>query len=165
MKTITLISLFFLSVLSFNTSAQEVTFLGKHGNNFNIGLGNGGIIEYNGFGLSVTVFHISYKFNVVKRITFNPFGSFYRDRIKYNWENNKQDYSYTNYYLQKTIIPTDVKSTYYFNQKLIANSQQDFDLTNSSDNSTVNPSWDNDYLGVELSFHLSGASPIGFSIY
>ena len=165
MKTINLISLIFLSILCFNTSAQEVTFSGKHGNAINIGLGSGGIIEYNSLGLSVTVFHISYKFNPAKRITLNPSNSFYRDRINYNWGNNKQDNTYINYYFQKTIIPTDVKSTYYFNQKLIANSKQDFDMMDSSDNATANLLCDESYLSIELSFPISGNSPIGFSIY
>jgi hypothetical protein len=165
MKTITIISLFFLSVLCFNTSAQEVIFSGKHGKTFNIGIGNGGIKEYNGLGLSLTLFHISYKFNEAKQITFNPFGSLHNYSINNNWENNKQDYAYTNYYFQKTLIPTDVKDTYYFNQRLIAISDQGFYQTDSSGNSTVNSTWDNDYLGVELFFHLSGASPLGFDIY
>jgi hypothetical protein len=165
MKTINLISLIFLSILCFNTSAQEVTLSGKHGNNFNFGLGSGGIIAYNGLGISLTMFHVNYKYNTAKKITFNSSGSFYRDRLKYNWENNKQDYTYTNYNFQKTSIPTDVKDKYYFNQRLIAISDQGFYQTDSSDNSTLNSSWDNDILGVELFFHLSGTSPIGFSIY
>jgi hypothetical protein len=165
MKTIIIISLFFLSILCFNTSAQEVTFSGKHGNAFNFGLGSGGIIAYNGLGISLTMFHVNYKYNTAKKITFNSTGGFYRDRLKYNWENNKQDYAYTNYYFQKTTIPTDAKSIYNFNKKLTANSKKDFYLTDSSDNTALNSSWDDDYLGVELSFHLSGTSPIGFDIY
>lgn len=165
MKTISIISLFFLSVLCFNSSAQGVTFSGKHGNAFNLGLGSGGIKEYNGLGISLTIFHINYKFNVAKQIIFNPSDNFYTDKIKFNRENNEQDYSYTNYYIQKTFIPKDVKDTYYFNQQLKANFGQDFNLADSSNNAIVNSSWDNDYLGVELFFHFSGASPIGFDIY
>jgi hypothetical protein len=165
MKIIIIISLFFLSMLSFNISAQEVTFSEKHGNNFNFGLGSGGIIEYSGLGQSLTVFHFSYKFNVTKKITFAPTSSFHTYRLKYNWENNKQDYKHTNYYFQKTFIPTDVKDIYYFNQRLIAISDQGFYQTDSSDNAIVNSSSDNDFLGVELFLNFSSGSNIGFTIH
>jgi len=165
MKKIIIISLFFLTVLCFNISAQEITSSGKNGNNFNIGLGIGGNSGYNGFGQSLTAFHISYKFNTAKKIALAPAGDLYTYRIKFNWGDDKQGYPYKHYYFLKTVIPVDDKSLNYFDQLFKVNSGWDFYQADLSDNATVNSSVDNDYLGVELSLNLSSGSTINLSIH
>ena len=156
MKKIIVASLFFLSILSCNISAQEKNSSEKYGNTLNLGLGIGGYSGYYGYvGRPVPVFHINYEFDVVKNFTLAPFASFYTYTNSYYWGNNNYPYQY--YYYHETVIPIGVKGTYYFDQLLKAHSKWDFYLAGSLGYAIVNSSWDNNYHGDRSYYHNSSS--------
>ena len=171
--------LFFVAVLTFNTSAQKAHSTGNFGNTLNLGLGIGGYSGYYGNGVgSLPVFNINYEFDVAKDFTLAPFVTFY------SYRNDK-------YYYRETVIPVGVKGSYYFDRILNANSKWDFYLAGSLGFSIVKTTWDNGYyrnsdyntvnplyldLHVGAEYHLSnkvglfldlstGVSTIGLAIH
>ncbi|MGD0712136.1 MAG: hypothetical protein ABR968_13265, partial [Bacteroidales bacterium] len=86
MKKSIIISLFFLSVLSSNIYAQEVTPSENHGKTLNIGIGDGGYSGYYKYvGHSMPVFHIDYEYTVARNFTLAPFISYYTYTNNYYW--------------------------------------------------------------------------------
>src|SRR2546430_2633065 len=111
MKKIIFTSLLFLTVFSFNSSAQEGTSGEQFGKTLNLGLG----IGYYGYvGRSLPVFHLNYEFDVAKDFTVAPFISFYTYSNSYYWRDNNKNFPYRYYSYRATVIPVGAKGTYYF---------------------------------------------------
>ncbi|MFA6924812.1 MAG: hypothetical protein WC223_11240 [Bacteroidales bacterium] len=164
MKKLIIISLFFLSVLSFNISAQEATSTEKFGNTLNLGLGIGGYSGYYGYiGHSLPVFHADYEFGVANNFTLAPFINFYSYSNRYYWGNNHDNYPYKYYYYHETVIPIGAKGTYYFDKLLNANSKWDFYLAGSLGFAIVSSRWDNGYYGDRNYYH--NANPLFLDIH
>jgi hypothetical protein len=147
MKKLTLTTIIFLSIFSFNVQAQE-----KFGNTLNLGLGIGGYSGYYGYvGRTLPVFHIDYEFSVAKNFTLAPFISFYSYTNQYYWGNNNNPdrwYTYT-----ETVIPLGIKGTYYFDDLLQASPKWDFYLAGSLGFAIVNSHWDAGYNGNVNYYH------------
>src|SRR6185369_14599645 len=108
MKKIILVSLFFLTALSFKTSAQESSSGEKFGKTLNLGLGIG---YYGYLGGSTPVFHLNYEFDVAKDFTIAPFVTFYTYKRSYYWGGNK-NFLPRYYEYRETVIPIGAKGTY-----------------------------------------------------
>lgn len=150
MKTTIITSLFFLSVLSFNSSAQETNSTDlnktsspeKYGNTLNMGVG----IGYYGYvGHSMPVLHADYEFNVARNFTLAPFITYYSYQNNYYWGDNHNPYKYYSY--RQTVIPIGVKGSYYFDQLLRAGSKWDFYLAGSLGFAMRRTTWDSGYYG------------------
>ena len=149
MKITYIICLIALSVISFNTTAQEGE---AHGKTLNLGLGVGGYSGYYGYiGRTLPVFNLNYEFDLAHNFTLAPFVSFYTFRNTYYWGNKNTPYR--NYYYHETVIPIGVKGTYYFDQLLKANSDWDFYLAGSLGFAIVSSRWDSDYYGDRNYYH------------
>jgi hypothetical protein len=152
MKKTAITLLMFLSILTFNVSAQQATSGEKFGKTLNLGLGIGGYSGYYGYiGHTLPVFHLDYEFDVANSFTLAPFVSFYSYKNGYYWGNKNYPYRY--YYYHETVIPLGVKGTYYFDQLLEANSKWDFYLAGSLGFAIVSSSWDADYYGDRNYYH------------
>lgn len=152
MKKTIILLLFFLSVLSFNITAQETNTSEKYGKTLNLGLGVGGYSGYYGYvGHTMPVFHADYEFDVASSFTLAPFISLYTYSNSYYWGNNDNPYRYYTY--RQTVIPVGVKGTYYFDKLLKANSKWDFYLSGSLGFAIVNSSWENGYYGDRNYYH------------
>lgn len=157
MKKILILTLFFLSILSLNISAQETSYSERFGKTFNLGVGIGGYSGYYGYvGHTMPVLHMDYEFDVAKNFTLAPFVSFYSYRNKYKWDNNY-------YYYHETVIPIGIKGTYYFDQLFQAGSSWDFYLAGSLGFAVVNSRWDDGYPGDQNYYH--NGSPIFLDIH
>ena len=140
MKKTFILTLIFLTILSFNISAQQTTITTttttttypsygeKFGKTLNLGLGIGGYAGYYGYvGRSMPVLHADYEFDALKNFTLAPFINFYTFKNEYYWGNNDNPYRY--YYYRQTVIPIGVKGTYYFNQLLKSRTKMGFLLS------------------------------------
>jgi hypothetical protein len=148
MKNLIIASLFFLTALSFNSSAQETTVDPKatspenYGKTLNLGLG----IGYYGYvGHSMPVLHADYEFNVAKNFTLAPFITYYSYQNYYYWGNH--NYPYKEYSYHQTVIPVGVKGTYYFDQLLHAGPKWDFYLAGSLGFAIRKTIWESGYYG------------------
>jgi hypothetical protein len=150
MKNLMITSLFFLTALSFNSSAQEkvsndvknVTSPEKYGNTLNLGLG----IGYYGYvGHSIGVLHANYEFDVAKNFTLAPFITYYSYQNRYYWGDSHS--AYKDYSYRQTVIPVGVKGSYYFDQLLHAGSKWDFYLAASLGFAFRRTTWENGYYG------------------
>lgn len=152
MKKIIFITLFFLTILSFNISAQEANATEKFGKTLNLGLGAGGYSGFYGYiGHTLPVFHVDYEFDVASSFTLAPFLNFYTYSNSYYWGNNNVPYQYYSY--RETVIPIGIKGTYYFDKLLKANSKWDFYLAGSLGFAIVNSTWENGYYGDKNYYH------------
>ncbi len=158
MKKTIITLLFFLSILSFNISAQEATSAERFGKTLNLGLGLG---YYGYVGHSMPVIHADFEFDAARNFTLAPFINFYSYSNPYYWGTN--DYPYKYYYYRETVIPIGIKGTYYFNELLNANSKWDFYLAGSLGFAIVNSSWDSDYYGDRNVYH--GASSLYLDLH
>jgi hypothetical protein len=132
--------LLFLILFHFNSHAQE-----KYGRTLNLGLGVGGYSGYYGYvGRSLPVFNVNYEIDVARNFTLAPFVSFY------TFSERHDSYTY-----HETVIPVGVKSAYYFDELLEANSKWDFYVSGSLGFSIVNSRWDEGYPG-DRNFHRGG---------
>lgn len=149
MKKLIIISLFFLAVLSYKSTAQEITNDSKlevnsekYGQTLNLGLG----IGYYGYvGHSMPVIHADYELNVAKNFTLAPFISAYTYQNYYYWGSNKDPYK--NYNYRQTVIPIGLKGSYYFDHVLQANAKWDFYLAGSLGFVIRKTTWENGYYG------------------
>jgi hypothetical protein len=149
MKNLTIISLFFLTALSFNSSAQEpkidekaTTPDEKYGKTLNLGLG----IGYYGYvGHSIGVLHANYEFDVARNFTLAPFITYYSYQNNYYWGDSHSPYK--SYSYRQTVIPVGVKGTYYFDQLLHAGPKWDFYLAASLGFAFRRTTWENGYYG------------------
>ncbi|HEU5168449.1 MAG TPA: hypothetical protein VFU29_23050 [Chitinophagaceae bacterium] len=160
MKKIIIVSIFFLAVMGFKSSAQESKPSEQYGKTLNLGLGIG---YYGYIGHSVPVFHLNYEFNISNNFTLAPFITFYTYKYGYYWKDNNVNYPYRNYYYHETVIPIGLKGTYYFDDLLQANSKWDFYLAGSLGFAIINSSWDDDYYGDQNVYH--GARSVYFDLH
>ena len=156
MKKSIIVSLLFLSVLSFNISAQEMTSSENHGNTINVGMGIGGYSGYYGYvGHSMLVYHIDYEYNVAKNFTLAPFICYYTYSNKYYWgiacDQGILPYKY--YYYHETVIPAGFKGKYYFDNLLNMGDKWDLYIAGSVGIDIVKSSWDKGYEGDRNYFH------------
>jgi hypothetical protein len=150
MKKSIITSLFFLTILSFNLSAQEktssnvqaTTSAEKYGKTLNIGIGLG---YYGYMGGSSPAFHADFEFDVAKNFTLAPFITYYSYQNHYYW--GDPYYSYRNYSYRQTVIPIGVKGSYYFDQLLNAGSKWDFYLAGSLGFAIRSTKWESGYYG------------------
>lgn len=150
MKIKITILLLFVSILSFNISAQKANYSEKYGSTLNLGLGIGGYSGYYGHvGRTLPVFHINYEFDVANSFTLAPFATFY------SYRNDRDHY-------RETVIPIGVKGSLYLDRALNANSQWDFYLAGSLGFALVNSSWDEGYSG-ETYYH--NVSPLFLDLH
>jgi hypothetical protein len=156
MKKIITISLFFLSILCFNISAQEVTSFGIHRHTLNIGVGVGGYGGYYGYvGHSMPVYHIDYENYVTKNFTLASFISLYtyRNGCIDGVACDQEYYPFKYYYYHETVIPVGAKGKYYFDKLLNTGSKWDLYLAGSLGIAIVNAKWENGYHGDRFYFH------------
>jgi hypothetical protein len=133
MKKVIIISFFCLSLLGFNSVAQN------YGHALNLGLGIGGYSGYYHYtNRSLTVFHIDYEFDVAKNFTLAPFANFY---------------TYRGDHYRETVIPLGVKGSLYLDELLGANANWDFYLAGSLGFAVVTSAWDSDYNGDRDYYH------------
>jgi len=174
MKRTTIITLCFLSVLSFNIYGQQTTTTvtttttttnyssEKFGKTLNLGLGIGGYAGYYGYAdRTMPVFHADYEFDVLKNFTLAPFISLYSYKNEYYWGDKNDPYRYYAYH--QTVIPIGVKGTYYFDQLLNAGPKWDFYLAGSLGFAIVNSSWENGYNGDPNYYH--SANPLFLDLH
>lgn len=152
MKKIIFITLFFLTILSFNILAQDANTNEKFGKTLNLGLGAGGYSGFYGYvGHTLPVLHADYEFDIANSFTLAPFVSFYTYSNSYYWGNNNYPYQYYSY--RETVIPVGVKGTYYFDKLLKAGTKWDFYLAGSLGFAIVNSTWENGYYGDKNYYH------------
>lgn len=139
MKKTIIISLFFIAILSFNTSAQRAHYTRRvqssesFGHTLNLGIGIGGYSGYYGNSIgTLPVFNVNYEFDAARDFTLAPFVTF----VSYR---NDQ------YYYHETVVPIGLKGTYYLDRALNANSNWDFYLAGSLGFSIVKTTWDDGY--------------------
>jgi hypothetical protein len=157
MKKIFILTVFFISALSFNSKAQE-----SYGGTLNLALGVGGYSGYYKYaGRSLPVFHVNYEFGVAKNFTLAPFISVYTFRDKYYWGNANYPDRYYDY--RETVIPVGLKGTYYFDQILKASSPWDFYLAGSLGFAIVNSHWEDGYYGDKNYYH--GGSSVFLDVH
>lgn len=142
MKTIIVTSLFFLSILSLNGTAQETASTEKYGHTLNLGVGVG---YYGYVGHSIPVIHADFEFDIAKNFTLAPFITIYSYENFNYWGN--PNYPYKNYYYRETVIPLGIKGSYYFDQLLNAASKWDFYLAGSLGFAIRRTTWENGYYG------------------
>lgn len=150
MKKIIITSLFFLTILSFNVSAQEKTSSNaqttapaeKYGKTINVGIGLG---YYGYIGRSTPAVHADFEFDVAKNFTLAPFITYYSYQNNYYWGDFYSPYR--NYSYRQTVIPIGVKGSYYFDQLLKAGSKWDFYLAGSLGFAIRRTTWESGYYG------------------
>ena len=153
-------TIFLLTILSFNISAQETTSSNakltssseKFGKTLNLGLGLG---YYGYVGHSMPVVHANFEFDVAKNFTLSPFITYYSYQNNYYWGNKYYPDRY--YYYRETVIPIGVKGSYYFDQLLHANSKWDFYGAGSLGFAIRKTIWESGYYGETTINQGSGA--------
>jgi hypothetical protein len=140
MKNIFIVSLVYILMLSFNSSAQEAS--ENFGRTFNAGFGLG---YYNYVGHTTPVVHADYEFEVGRNFTLAPFITFYSYQNYLYWGN--PHYPYRNYSYRQTVVPIGVKGSYYFDQFLNSGDNWDFYLGASLGFAIRKTTWETGYLG------------------
>jgi len=162
MKNKIMVTLLFVSFLSFNIKAQDANTGEKFGRTLNLGLGIGGYGGYYGYvGHSMPVLNINYEFDVAKNFTLAPFISFYTYTSSYYWGDKNSPYKYYNYH--ETVVPIGIKGAYYFDHLFNASPKWDFYLAGSLGFAIVHSTWDSNYYGDKHYFQ--HANPVIFDLH
>lgn len=147
MKKLITLAILFVSIIHFNSYAQET-----YSRTLNVGLGVGGYAGYYKYaGRSLPVLSVNYEIGVAKNFTLAPFLSLYTFRDDYYWGNSKHPDRYYTY--RETVIPIGVKGTYYFDDLLGAIPRWDFYLAGSLGLAIVSSRWENGYYGDANHYH------------
>ena len=132
----------FLIIVGLKLKAQENAMTERYGNTLNAGVGLG---YYGYVGYNLPVLHADYEIQIDRNITLAPSITFYNYEHTYYWGNRFNNYQ--NYRYTETVIPIGIKTTYYFDQLLKANSKWDFYAAGSLGYIIRKTSWENGYYG------------------
>jgi hypothetical protein len=151
MKKLYVTSLLFLSLISFNSKAQE-----SYGRTLNIGAG----LDY--YGSVGPALMLNYEFDLPGAFTLAPFIGFYTYSNYYYW--GDPNYPYRNYSYRETVVPVGLKCAYYFDELLHAGKRWDFYAAASAGLSYHNVTWEDGYYG-DRTVVAHDASPLYLNLH
>lgn len=155
MKTLIIISIFFLSFIQIDVNAQEVTTSGKFGQTLNVGVGVGGYSGYYSYvGHAMPVYHMDYEYTVAKNFTLAPFANLYTyTNGYYRFASCNHDIPQQYFTYHETVLPVGAKGTFYFDKLLRAGSRWDFYAAASVGLAIIHSKWSTGYDGDMGYFH------------